>query len=143
MVKTLIIVLGVVLVAAGAVAAGADESTRESLQLWTRQLVQEQAEQQAREQMQIRIEASQQDTGQVTPAQIKLRLENPEMLQTRNRNQSQEQIQLQQAIGPNNGTGYQWGDLDSGNQYGLGPIPDPTRDAQSGNIPGIQQRGKP
>jgi hypothetical protein len=147
MIKNLITVLAVVLVAAGAVgevAAGADENTMESLQLWTRQLVQDRVELQAQEQTQTRIEASQQDTSQDTPVQIRLRLEDQEMLQTQNRIQSQDQIQLHETSGSQNGTSYQRG-IDSpgsGNSCGPGSSYNPIV-PQTGYGSGKQQGGRP
>jgi hypothetical protein len=148
MIKVLIPVLVVLLVTSGAVsaaAAGVDENTLESLQLWTRQLFQEQVELQAQEQTQTKVEASQQKTSQNTPLQTRLMQENQEMLKTQDCIQSQVQFQLKQAIGPQDGTGYQWG-MEvpaSGNSYGPGSSPNPVHIPQTGDGSGTQQRGKP
>ena len=148
MIKILITILAVLLVASGAVgaaAAGADESTMDSLQLWTRQLFQEQVELQTQEQTQARIETGQPETDQDTPLQTRLMLENQEMLQAQNQIQSRQQIQLNQTIGSQNGTANQWGmeNSDSTTRYGPDSNPNPQYQLQTRDGCGNQQGGRP
>jgi len=148
MIKILINVLAVLLVASGAVgaaAAGADEDTMESLQLWTRQLFQEQVELHTQDQTQARVGTGQPETDQDTPVQTRLMLENHEMLQTQNQIQSRQQIQLNQTIGLQNGTTNQWGMESSGSTARYGPDSNPNLQYQLQTKDGCgkQQGGRP
>lgn len=150
MVKILLTSLAALLLVSGAVGVSVvaakeinmDEPLN-ALQSWSWQLVQERVELHQQEQLQVRLEAGQQETSQEKPAQTRLRLEDQEMLQIQNRIQIQEQIQLHQTKGLQNGTGYQWGTDAPGNSYEPGSSPKPALTPQTGDGLGIQPRRKP
>lgn len=150
MVKSLLTSLVALLVVsgmAGVTAAAAKEINMDeplnTLQTWSRQLVQEQMELQVQEQPQVRLEAGQPESSPEVPEQTRLRLENQERLQIQDHIQSQEQIQLQQEVRLQNGTGYQWETDTPGNIYEPGSSLKPAFAPQTGDGLGAQQRRKP
>lgn len=150
MVKILLTSLATFLIVSGAVGVtvvAAKEINMDdplnTLQTWSRQLVQERVELQVQEQLQVRLEAGQPESSPEVPEQTRLRQENQEMLQIQDRIQSQEHIQLQQEVRLQNRTGYQWGTDTPGNSYEPGSSPKPALAPQIRDGLGTQQRRKP